>query len=113
MTILAALATQHNAAEHQPKAKNDRNEIAKPSEGRSGIRRRRQDGVDDAGFAPRKRLHDIAAGIDDRADSGWRGAQNGQTLLSRAEAGLGEVLRRPPAAEPRVVGWVEDEGRPV
>src|SRR4051794_35705882 len=55
----------------------------------------------------------MAASIDDRADSGWRGAQDGQTLLSRTKAGLGEVLRRAPAAEPRVVGWVEDEGRAV
>src|SRR6476661_4230526 len=113
MTALAALATQHNAAEQHPEAEQYRNEIAEPRKGRSGVCGRREHGVDGAGGAPRKRLHDVAPGIDDGTDARRRRAQDRKALFRRAEARLRKVLRRPPAAEPGVVGRVEDEGRAV
>src|SRR5205085_8267987 len=66
-----------------------------------------------AGRAPRQRLHDLAAGIDDGADAGRRRADDRNAFLGGAEPGLGEMLGRAPAAEPGVVRRIEDEVRPV
>jgi hypothetical protein len=54
-------------------------------------------------------VEDAAVGVDHRADTGRGRADDGEAFLDRTEARLRQVLRRAPAAEPGVVGGVEDE----
>ncbi len=63
--------------------------------------------------ALRQRLEHAPVGIDDRRDAGGGRADDGQALLDRAKAGLGEMLRRAGVAEPRVVRGIEDEAGAV
>ena len=94
-------------------SKQQRDHIAEAAEcgGRDCGRGKR--GIDDARCPPRERADDCAARVDDCADAGRGRAQHGHALLGRAQSGLGEMLWRPPAAEPGVVRWVEDEVGPV
>src|SRR6185369_8213010 len=50
---------------------------------------------------------------DDGANAGRGRADHWQALFSGAEASLGEMLRRPPAAKPGVVRRIEDERRAI
>src|SRR6478672_6517790 len=113
MSPLAAAAAQHNAAKDQQETERQRDHIAKARERWRGIGGGRENRVDHAGLTPRERLHDIAAAVDHRTDSGWRRTQHRQALLGSAQARLGEVLRGAPAPEPGVVRRVEDESRAV
>src|SRR5207302_2604529 len=58
---------------------------------------------------PRKLFDDVAAPVDHRADSGRRRTKHWNPFLGGAEPRLGEVLRRPPAAEPGVVRRIKNE----
>ena len=109
MCFLATAAAQDNAAEYQQESERQRNDVAEAGEDGRRIGGRRQDRLDDTGSSPRQRLHDIAAPVDDSTDPRWRGAEDRNAFLRRSKPRLGEVLRGPPAAEPRVIRWVEDE----
>src|SRR5579872_6699892 len=113
MSFLAAAAAQHNAADDQQESQNERNYIAEASERRWRIRRRWQYGVDCARSLPRQRLHDVAAGIDNRTDPGWSCAQHRESFLGCTQSCLGKVLRRTPAAKPCIVRRIEDEAGSV
>src|SRR3569833_3823291 len=69
--------------------------------------------LDRPGLAERHAGQRAAVGRDDRRDAGRRGAQDRQPLLDRAHPRLGEMLGRPPAAVPAVVGRVEQHRRTV
>jgi len=86
-----------------------------PNRANSGrpVRTGRDHGINYPGGSPRQRLHDIAARIDDGADSSRGRPKNGQTFFGGAEPCLGEMLRRAPAPKPCVVGRIEDEVRAV
>ena len=69
--------------------------------------------VDPPGHAVAAGSRRSAIGIDHRADPGGGGADHRQPFLDRAQPGLRQKLRWAPAAEPAVVGRVEEEVGPV
>ena len=112
MSACSDAARQRNRDDQQQEAEAERDDVAEAGEG--GRRQRRgQRGIDHSCCAPWQRLDDMAVRIDQRADAGRGRADHRQALLRRAKPGLGEVLRRAPAAEPGVVRRVEDEVGPV
>src|SRR3954469_5797898 len=110
---LAAPAPEHNAGKDQGESEQQRDRIAEAGEDRCRIGSRRQDRVDNASGSPWQLFDDIAARIDDGADARRGGAKHGNALFRRAKARLREVLRGPPAAEPGIIRWIEDEGGAV
>src|SRR4051812_44350021 len=113
MSPLAAAAAQHNAADDQQEAKRERDDVPKSREWRRRVRWRREHGIDHSGLTPREGLHDVTATVDDGAYAGRCRADDWKAFFGSPKAGLGEMLRRPPAAKPGVIGRVEDERRAV
>jgi len=113
MTPLATAAAKHNAADDEREREDQRDDIAEAREGRRSLGGGRKHGVDDAGGAPRQRFHDVAAGVDHRADAGRGRTQHREAFFGRAQTRLSEVLGRAPAAEPGVVRRIEDEAGAV
>src|SRR3954451_16248721 len=113
MSLLATAPAKHNADEDECESQKERDNIAQSREHWWRLRRWREDGVDDPGSAPWKLLHDTAAGVDHGTDAGRSGPKHGEPFLGRAETGLRQMLRWAPAAEPGIVGRVEDELRPI
>jgi hypothetical protein len=75
-----------------------------------GRERRGQAGIEETSAVEAKGMDDPATGVDDRRDAGGGRADDRQPFLQRAEAGLRQMLDRPPGAEPGVVGGIEEEG---
>src|SRR5207253_7834346 len=109
---LAASAAYRNAADQEGETEQQRNDVAEAGkEGWGGGER--QPRVDRAGGSPRQGLEHPAVGVDDCAHAGRSRADDRDAFFRGAKAGLGEMLRRAPASEPRIVRRVEDEIRPV
>src|SRR6476659_7644244 len=113
MAPLATAHPKHNAGKDEGETKQERDGVAEAGKDGWRVRRWRKDDVDGPGFSPRNLLHDIAARVDHRADASRCRAEDGKPSFSGAEPRLGEVLRRPPAPEPRIVRGIEDESGPV
>src|SRR5437764_12678570 len=103
MTPLAAAAAEHNAADDQDEAEQQRDDIAEAGKGWRRIGRRWKNRINRPSGAPRQRFHNMPARVDDGADRGRCGAEDRQTFLGGAELRLREVLRRTLAADPGVV----------
>jgi hypothetical protein len=106
-------ATQHNGADDEKESQSQGDEVAQTCKQGRRLGCRRKHCVDDPGFAPGKRLHDISPPVDDCADPCGSCPKNGKAFLGRPKPRLGKVLGRSPASEPGIVRGIEDEGGPV